>query len=76
MMIKPKNIVEPVIKWSGSKRYVALELSRHIAKQKRYIEPFIGGGAMLLQPIFRDPFLCQTLHPGVCDLHDLFFLRC
>lgn len=47
MMIKPKNIVEPVIKWSGSKRYVAPELSRHIAKQKRYIEPFIGGGAML-----------------------------
>jgi len=37
MMIKPKNIVEPVIKWSGSKRYVAPELSRHIAKQKRYI---------------------------------------
>lgn len=47
MMIRPKNIVEPVVKWSGSKRYVAPELSRHIVKQKRYIEPFIGGGAML-----------------------------
>ncbi len=47
MILKPKNIVEPVIKWSGSKRYVAPELSRHIVKQKRYIEPFIGGGAML-----------------------------
>jgi len=47
MMPKPKNIVEPVIKWSGSKRYVAPELSKHIVKQKRYIEPFIGGGAML-----------------------------
>ncbi len=46
-MIKPKKIVEPVIKWSGSKRYVAPELSRHIGNQKRYIEPFIGGGAML-----------------------------
>lgn len=46
-MIKPKNIIEPVIKWSGSKRSVAPELSRFIVKQKRYIEPFIGGGSML-----------------------------
>lgn len=46
-MINPKKIVEPVIKWSGSKRYVAPELSRHIGNQTRYIEPFIGGGAML-----------------------------
>ena len=46
-MLKPKNIVEPVIKWSGSKRYVAPELSNYINGQKRYIEPFIGGGAML-----------------------------
>jgi DNA adenine methylase len=46
-MLKSKNIVEPVIKWSGSKRYVAPELSKHISIQKRYIEPFIGGGAML-----------------------------
>ncbi len=47
MILKPKNIVEPVIKWSGSKRYIAPELSKHIVKQNRYIEPFIGGGAML-----------------------------
>lgn len=46
-MIKPKNIIEPVIKWSGSKRSVAPELSKFIVKQKRYIEPFIGGGSML-----------------------------
>jgi len=46
-MIKPKNILEPVIKWSGSKRLVAPELSRFIINQKRYIEPFIGGGSML-----------------------------
>jgi len=46
-MLKPKNIIDPVIKWSGSKRYVAPELSKHIVKQKRYIEPFIGGGSML-----------------------------
>ena len=46
-MLKPKTIIEPVIKWSGSKRYVAPELSKHIIIQKRYFEPFIGGGSML-----------------------------
>ena len=46
-MLVPKNIVEPVIKWSGSKRYVAPELSKHIGNSERYFEPFVGGGAML-----------------------------
>lgn len=43
----PKMLIEPVIKWSGSKRQVAPILSKHIIKQQRYIEPFVGGGAML-----------------------------
>ena len=46
-MLNPKNLIEPVIKWSGSKRCVAPELSKYIGTQKRYIEPFIGGGSML-----------------------------
>jgi DNA adenine methylase len=46
-MIKQKNILEPVIKWSGSKRYVAPELSSHIIQGNRYFEPFVGGGSML-----------------------------
>jgi len=39
--------MEPVIKWSGSKRQVAFSLSRYIPEANRYFEPFIGGGAML-----------------------------
>ncbi len=46
-MLVPKNIVEPVIKWSGSKRYVAPELSKYIGNENRYFEPFVGGGSML-----------------------------
>ncbi len=46
-MIKPSGIVEPAIKWSGSKRLVAPDLSSLIPPAKRYIEPFLGGGAML-----------------------------
>lgn len=37
----------PVIKWSGSKRLVAPQLSEYIKKTETYFEPFVGGGAML-----------------------------
>ena len=47
MITSPKKIIRPAIKWSGSKRYVALELSNFIIEQKRYFEPFVGGGSML-----------------------------
>lgn len=46
-MLNPNSIVEPVIKWSGSKRYVAPFLSKFISDKKRYFEPFVGGGSML-----------------------------
>jgi DNA adenine methylase len=46
-MLTPDAIVKPVIKWSGSKRAVAPELSAHITPAKRYFEPFIGGGSLL-----------------------------
>lgn len=46
-MIKPKSTLEPVIKWSGSKRQVANDLSRLISEGNTYFEPFVGGGAML-----------------------------
>lgn len=37
----------PVVKWFGSKRPVAVELSRYILQAPRYFEPFVGGGALL-----------------------------
>lgn len=37
----------PVIKWFGSKRPVAAELSHYILQAPHYYEPFVGGGAML-----------------------------
>lgn len=46
-MLKSKIIIEPVIKWSGSKRLVAPTLSRLIPNSDIYFEPFVGGGAML-----------------------------
>lgn len=46
-MKKPTKILNPVIKWSGSKRKVAIELSDKFLSQGRYFEPFVGGGSML-----------------------------
>jgi DNA adenine methylase len=43
-----KNPLPPVIKWTGSKRPVARLLGRLIPDSaERYIEPFVGGGAVL-----------------------------
>ena len=39
--------LSPVIKWFGSKRPVAEELSKHFRSCSTYFEPFVGGGAML-----------------------------
>lgn len=46
-MLKPNGKIEPVIKWSGSKRKVAPTLSNHIPAAEKYFEPFLGGGSML-----------------------------
>lgn len=43
-----------VVKWSGSKRPVAEQLSKYFREGQTYFEPFVGGGAMM-------PFsLCQN----------------
>jgi DNA adenine methylase len=36
-----------VIKWSGSKRSVAKQLSQYFSNCETYYEPFVGGGAMM-----------------------------
>jgi DNA adenine methylase len=46
-MLKTAKKVQPVIKWSGSKRNAASEIGRFIPSAKRYFEPFVGGGALL-----------------------------
>lgn len=39
--------LDPVIKWPGSKRSVALHIAPLIPPAERYFEPFVGGGALL-----------------------------
>jgi DNA adenine methylase len=46
-MLSPQGKFPPVIKWSGSKRNIAKDLSKYFPEGKRYFEPFLGGGALL-----------------------------
>lgn len=46
-MLKRNIPIEPVIKWSGSKRAVAVWLATLLPQTERYFEPFVGSGAML-----------------------------
>lgn len=46
-MLRPNGKIEPVIKWTGSKRKIAPIITQHIPDSKKYFEPFIGGGSML-----------------------------
>ena len=39
--------IEPVIKWSGSKRSIAPFVAALFPPTERYIEPFVGGGSLL-----------------------------
>jgi len=49
-----RKSVDPVIKWSGSKRKIAPALASLLPEANCYFEPFVGSGAML-------PFRpCQT----------------
>lgn len=38
--------IQPVIKWSGSKRSQAAAIAKYIPPYTRYYEPFVGGGSM------------------------------
>jgi len=44
-----RRLPPPVIKWSGSKRSQSAFIARCVPHHRRYIEPFLGGGAVLYQ---------------------------
>jgi DNA adenine methylase len=53
MVISKNKLAAPFLKWVGGKRQIMPEIVEHLPKNiKIYIEPFIGGGAVLfhLQP--------------------------
>lgn len=54
-LLKKNKLTAPVLKWVGGKRQIILEISKLFPKnihKYKYVEPFVGGGAVLfhLQP--------------------------
>lgn len=48
--MKTNTLARPFLKWAGGKRQLLPELLKYIPKQyKTYYEPFVGGGALLLE---------------------------
>ena len=49
MRRKKNRLVQPFVKWAGGKRQLLCEIRKYIPKQiTTYYEPFVGGGAVLL----------------------------
>ena len=68
-MEKPKTIIKPILKWAGGKSQMLDDLFPLIPNSfNRYIEPFIGGGALFfaLQP--KDGIIADS-NPELINLY-------
>lgn len=54
MAKKENSELKPFVKWVGGKRQLLSVLKEHLPKEfERYLEPFVGGGALLLNVKFK-----------------------
>lgn len=65
--------IQPVIKWTGSKRKQSEEIISHFPKQiKTYYEPFVGGGSVMFQLLHSDieveKYVCSDINKDLIDL--------
>ena len=55
-----QNTVKPFVKWAGGKGQLLSQLDEHLPvglenKEFTYVEPFVGGGAMLFHMLQKYP---------------------
>lgn len=65
--------LQPVIKWSGSKRSQAEEIVKFFPKEiNTYYEPFVGGGSVIRRLLSSDikakEYICSDLNNDLIDL--------
>lgn len=66
--------IQPVIKWTGSKRYLAGEILNYFPKEiDTYYEPFVGGGSVLIQLLQNEKikvnrYVCSDINKYLIDL--------
>ena len=58
----------PPLKWHGGKHYLAARFVNLMPRHLHYVEPFFGGGAVLLARDPNDPSLWQPPHVGVSEV--------
>ena len=54
--LRKNKLLKPVLKWVGGKRQLVDEIEKRLPKGGLYVEPFVGGGAILLN---RQPQLAR-----------------
>jgi DNA adenine methylase len=63
-----KQRLNPPLKWHGGKHYLAREIVRLMPPHLHYVEPYFGGGAVLLARIPEEPSLFSPSHNGVSEV--------
>lgn len=65
--------MKPILKWAGSKQQLLEELKKYITpellKGNRYIEPFIGGGALAFD-LEHESTIISDLNPELTNLYE------
>ena len=61
---------KPILKWAGGKSGLLPQLLEHFPKEfSRYIEPFLGGGAVFFAVPFSGPSIVNDSNPEIIDLY-------
>ena len=66
--------MKPILKWAGSKQQLLNELKKYITPEllegNRYIEPFIGGGALAFDLAHKNTTI-SDLNPELTNLYNV-----
>lgn len=67
--MEKNKLLKPILKWVGGKRQLLEEIETRIPKRiSYYVEPFIGGGAVLLGTKLALNIYVGTMHRDyLCD---------
>jgi len=67
-MTVPVRVLTPPLKWHGGKHYLARRIVGMMPPHLHYVEPYFGGGAVLLARDPDDPSLWLPPHKGVSEV--------
>src|SRR5438067_103799 len=67
-MSVPTHIMTPPLKWHGGKHYLASRIVGLMPRHLHYVEPYFGGGAVLLARDPNNQSLWQPSHKGVSEV--------